>query len=296
LMKCFLSGNRPQVDIVGMSGHGVTSKRTRAQGKTQMNRKAHWLAAIAALGLITAGLGSAALAQAPAAVDVKPGVLEPEAVAALDRMGAHLRSFPTFRLVSTATTEQVYDNGQKLQFLQRTTYTRGGLDKLHVKIETDSQNRDVFYNGKTFTIVAPRAGKYLQLPATGGVGEVLTRAYEDWGIEFPVQDLFRWGDPSATAERPKEGFKVGTARIGDAVTDHYAFRQTGVDWQIWIDQGDKPLPRKMVITNLEDAAQPQYVAYFGWETSPKIAADTFDFTPAKTDARIDLSQFAAAAK
>jgi hypothetical protein len=253
-------------------------------------------------GVMVALLGAApmapALAQpaAPATVETKPGVLEAEAVAVLDRMGAYLRTLAPFKLVSTATSEEVYGNGQKLQFLQRTTYTMGGPDKLRVKIETDSQNRDVFYNGKTFTISAPRAGKYLQLPASGTVGEVLTRAYEDWGVEFPVQDLFRWGSASATAERPTEGFKVGTARIGEHVTDHYAFRQTGVDWQIWIDQGDKPLPRKMVITNLEDPAQPQYVAYFSWDLTPALPTNAFEFTPAATDKRIDLGQFAAAAK
>ena len=255
----------------------------------------------AALVLLTTALPLApALAQtasaATATTNIAAGTLDPEASAALDRMGAYLRSLGSFRLVSDASTEEVYANGQKLQFLQRTTYTFGGPRSLTVKIETDSQTRDVFYNGKTFTIAAPRAGKYLQLPASGTVGEVLTRAYNDWGVDFPVQDLFRWGDASATAERPKEGFKVGTARIGTAMTDHYAFRQTGVDWQIWLDQGDKPLPRKMVITNLEDAAQPQYVAYFTWDLAPTIAADAFDFKPAATDKRIELSDFAAAKK
>jgi hypothetical protein len=262
--------------------------------RTSLNRVA--LLALAIAAALPSIPAAAQASPATATVNLAPGTLDADAMAALDAMGAHLRSLGSFRLVSTATSEEVYANGQKLQFLQRTTYTMGGPTSLHVKIETDSQNRDVFYNGKTFTIVAPRAGKYLQLPASGTVGQVLTRAYEDWGVDFPVQDLFRWGDPSATAERPKEGFKVGSARIGDAMTDHYAFRQTGVDWQIWIDQGDKPLPRKMVITNLEDPAQPQYVAYFSWDLAPVIAADAFDFAPAKTDTRIDLSQFAAAKK
>jgi hypothetical protein len=231
-----------------------------------------------------------------ATTNMAAGTLDADASAALDRMGAYLRSLGSFRLTSNASTEEVFANSQKLQFLQRTTYTMGGPTSLNVKIDTDSQTREVFYNGKTFTIVAPRAGKYIQLPASGNVGQILTRAYEDWGVDFPVQDLFRWGDASATAERPKEGFKVGSAKIGDVMTDHYAFRQTGVDWQIWIDQGDKPLPRKMVITNLEDAAQPQYVAYFTWDLKPTIAPGTFDFKPSKTDTRIDLSDFAAAKK
>lgn len=242
---------------------------------------------------VTAAPALAQAVSAPAAA-VKPGVLDAEATAALTRMGAHLRSLKTFALVSTASTEQVYANGQKLQSMQRTTYTIGGPSQMHVRIETDAQKRDVFYNGSTLTVSAPRAGKYLQIPATGTNGALLTRAYDDYGLDFPVQDLFRWGDASATAAPPREGFKVGTAMIGEHMTDHYAFRQAGADWQIWIDQGDKPLPRKMVIVNTDDAAMPGYIAYFTWDTAPAIAAGQFDFKPASTDTRIDLKQFAAA--
>jgi hypothetical protein len=259
-----------------------------------IGRNHYFGAFVVLLGALTTAPATAQTATVP--IGTQSGTPDAEAIAALDRMGAYLRSIAPFKLVSNASSEQVYGNGQKLQFLQRTTYTMGGPERLRVKIETDSQNRDVFYNGTIFTISAPRAAKYIQLPASGTIGQVLTRAYEDWGIEFPVQDLFRWGDSSATAERPREGFKVGTGRIGDAVTDHYAFRQTGVDWQIWIDQGDKPLPRKMVITNLEDPAQPQYVAYFSWDLTPSLPTNTFDFTPSANDKRIDLSEFATAAK
>lgn len=262
-----------------------------------MTRATIKLGLLAALA-ISVSTNAPVLAQKakPAVAAVKPGVLDAEATAALDRMGAYLRSLKTFQLISTATTEKVYGNGQKLQFLQRTTYTIGGPSLMRVKIETDAQQREVFYNGTTFTIAAPRAGKYIELPATGTIGQVLTRAYDEWGLDFPVQDLFRWGDAAATAPRPSEGFKVGAATIGERMTDHYAFRQPGVDWQIWIDQGDKPLPRKMVIVNMEDPAQPEYVAYLNWDVTPTIADGRFDFKPASTDTRIDLKQFAAPAK
>ena len=50
----------------------------------------------------------------------------------------------------------------------------------------------------------------------------------------------------------------------------------------------------MVITNTDDAAQPQYVANFTWDLAPKIAAGAFGFMPGKDDRRIDLSKGAAA--
>ena len=244
--------------------------------------------------LAAPALSQAAASAAPTPLP-RPAVLDPEAAAALDRMGAFLRTLRTFEVTSNNTTETVYANGQKLQFLQRTTYTIGGPEKMVVDIRTDRQHRRVYYDGRVLTFSAPNAKVYTQFGVTGGIAEVLGRAYEDWGIEFPLQDLFRWGDPSSNAVIPSDGTKVGAAQIGEYKTDHFAFRQPGVDFQIWIEQGDKPLPRKLVITNTEDDAQPQFVAYFIWDLEPKIAPGAFAFKPGKDDKRIDVSAGAAAA-
>ena len=36
------------------------------------------------------------------------------------------------------------------------------------------------------------------------------------------------------------------ATIDGVATDHYAFREADVDWEVWIQKGDQPLPRKLV--------------------------------------------------
>ena len=38
----------------------------------------------------------------------------------------------------------------------------------------------------------------------------------------------------------------------------------GVDWQLWIQSGDFPLPRKVVLTTTTDEARPQYSATYTW--------------------------------
>jgi hypothetical protein len=58
--------------------------------------------------------------------------------------------------------------------------------------------------------------------------------------------------------------------------DHLAFRQAGVDWQIWIEQGDKPVPRKVVITYKELPARPQYTSYLSdWNLSADVKDEQF---------------------
>jgi hypothetical protein len=42
--------------------------------------------------------------------------------------------------------------------------------------------------------------------------------------------------------------------------DHLAFRQLDTDWQLWVEKGSRPLPRKIVITTRYEVGDPQFSA------------------------------------
>lgn len=216
-------------------------------------------------------------------------VLDPDAAEALNRMGAALRALDRFEVRADATIETVYEGGHKLQSLSRTTYTVQRPDRMLVDMKGDTTHRRFYYDGKTMTVVGMKIGKYVQFPLSGSIAEVLSRAYSEFGIDFPLQDLFRWGDPSSTVAPPVAGFRVGDAMIGDTKVSQYFFRQPGVDFQIWLEDGTQALPRKMVITNTENPAQPQYVAYFTWNQAPAITDESFTFTPRPGDSKVDIA-------
>ena len=71
--------------------------------------------------------------------------------------------------------------------------------------------------------------------------------------------------------------------------DHIAFRNAEVDWQIWIQQGDKPVPRKFVITSKRMPGSPQFVSVMSnWQTAPVFTDATFSFVPPKGAQKIDF--------
>ena len=212
---------------------------------------------------------------APAA---KPA-LDPDAAAALDRMGAYLRTLKNFDIHVESSSDTILNNGQRIQLDRTVDYAVQMPNRLTARLEGPQGVVNATYDGAAFT-VAGQDGYYAQAPMTGSIGNLLSKAYTAYGIDFPLQDLFRWGDASSVTEKPTEGFKVGSAKVGGVMADHDAFRQPGVDFQIWIDQGDKPLPRKMVITSLEDAAQPQYTALVNWKLNPGRTDSQFTFKPA----------------
>ncbi|NEV64048.1 DUF2092 domain-containing protein [Thiorhodococcus minor] len=216
------------------------------------------------------------------------GEIDQAALEALDRMGAYLRTLTAFELKAEDRIDEVLEDGQKIQLNKTVDLQVRRPDRLRAEIETDRKARVVFYDGKQFTIVSPEARFYATVEAPPTIRELLTQLNETYGIEIPLQDLFYWGTDAASGADIQKAMWVGTSKIRGQLTDHYAFRQPAVDWQIWIAQGTAPLPLRYVITTKEEPGAPQFVADMTWNTEAKPADSVFAFAPTEEDRPIEI--------
>ena len=122
---------------------------------------------------------------------------------------------------------------------------------------------------------------------------MLDTIYNKFGIALPLEDLFRWGDGSRNAriEALKSAYKVGTATLEGVPTDHFAFREDDVDWEVWIQSGGAPLPRKLVIVDRNDPAKPTVTARLSWQVNPTFSNADFAFVPDANAKRIQLATY-----
>ncbi len=208
---------------------------------------------------------------------VNPKV-DPNALGALNKMSAYLRALDAFTVKSDTARDEVNGNGQKLQFLGSVTYEAKRPNSLVVETAEDRRDRKYFYDGKTLTVYAPRMGYYATVAAPGTTKEMLDFASKNYGIVLPLEDLFLWGSGDDRWSYLIAGYWVGPAMINGQASDQYAFRQNGVDWQIWIARGDKPLPLRVVVTS-SVGQEPQFSSNLTWDTAPAFTDDTFKFTP-----------------
>ena len=106
-----------------------------------------------------------------------------------------------------------------------------------------------------------------------------------------MEDVFLWSDPKIKrAERLKSAYLVGPAIIDGFATDHYAFREADRDWEIWIERGERPFPRKLVITDRTDSAHPLYEARLTWNPTPTLVATDFTFRPSANAKAIHIAK------
>lgn len=248
-----------------------------------------WLGCAALLSLATPAIAFQG-ASAPAQSTPAAAARDPDAMAALDRMGAALRRLQSFGLHVDVTTEEVLTTGQKIQNSGTVEYRVRAPNGLRIEMVSDKQARTIYYDGRNVTLFAPRVGYYASFAAPATIRETVRVARERYGVETPLADLFMWGtDPEATA-RVTSAFRVGDETIGGQVCEQYAMRQQGVDWQVWIRRGDNALPCKLVITSTDDPSMPQYTALMTWRPDQTFADSDFAFTPPANARQIQFSQ------
>jgi len=247
-------------------------------------------------------MASAAAAQPAAAQTAKPkspdttrmgtatgAEREPEAIAALEKMGGFLRTLTTFAVEGVGSTEEALTTGQKILHPGTIDLLATRPNRLRANVYSTRKRREFYYDGKTFTVFAPRQGFYATMEAPPTIKELLDKAQDRLGLVLPLSDLFELGiDPNLTA-RITSAFFVATDVVGDEVCNHYAFRQPGVDWQLWIRDGDQPLPCKWVITGTDASDPLDYEMEFTWDLAPEVPANAFSFVPPDGADRINLA-------
>jgi hypothetical protein len=255
---------------------------------------------ILAIALATTPFEASALAQTAAPATQAPAAataaddekVDPETVKALQTMGAYLMTLKSFEVQTQTTMDLVRNDDQTVQLDGSASYKVRRPDAFVIRVDSDRKSRVFVYDGKQFTLYAPHLDLYSTVPAPGTIRETLGYIGDKFGVILPLEDLFQWGDAATRAKKLDSAFFAGTATIDGAATNQYVIREGKLDWQIWIQQGAQPLPRKLVIADRSDPARPTYIARMAWTLNPTFAANEFTFLPGKEAKAIQLTRVA----
>src|SRR5215831_9709953 len=207
------------------------------------------------------------------------------AVKALDSMSSYLRTLKAFQVRAETSRDEVLGNGQNVSFAGVVDLLVERPNRLRADVTSDKQQRMYFYDGKTFSLWGRHVNYYATIPAPPTLRALADMLDEKYNVEMPLADLFYWGE-RRSADDLESAVDVGPSQVGGVTCEHYAFRQNGADWQIWIQQGDFPLPRKLAITTTTDQARPQFSSVMTWNLAPSFDASAFTFVPPSNAKRI----------
>jgi len=220
--------------------------------------------------------------------------IDPDAIAALKKMGDYLRTLKTIGVHATVTTEDVMEDGQKVQRSSVMDLVAVRPNKLRVEIADQRQPRTLYYDGKMFTMWAPRVKFYATTDAPPTIVQLVDTLEDKYDIDVPFVDLFRWGTPESDLAAITDATDIGPAAVNGVTCEQFVFRQKGLDWQVWIQNGEFPLPLKLVLTTTTDEARPQHQSLYTWNLAPSFNDKAFVFTPPSDAKKITFAEVAAA--
>ena len=222
--------------------------------------------------------------------------VDPDAVNLLRRSTDYLAGMKQFNFVSDTSIEAVLDTGQKLQFDHRVSVSVQRPNKMRAERTGELITQVLYYDGKSLTMDLPENGYHATVEAPATIEAMLDFARDKFNVIAPGADLIYNNSFHNLTDGLTSAMIVADSVVNGVLCDHIAFRNAEVDWQIWIQKGDKPLPRKFVVTSKRMAAAPEFIAVISeWNPAPKLNDATFRYVPAKDSRAIEFIPVAAAA-
>lgn len=241
-----------------------------------------------ALG-VGVGLTAAAAPASPANAAIDPG-----ADAMLQRMSEALGRTKFFSVNAEIWQDLDLPSGQRVQAGRTVELQVRRPNRFRAEVRSPRRNRGLYYDGNTFSLIDRARNYYGSMAAPATLDEALDVATERFGIAFPLEDLIV-SDPYHSALRKVvSGADLGPVTVLGVPCEHLAFSQDTIDWQIWIELGTVPVPRKLVITYKDEAGSPQYTAILShWDFKTALPDSVFQFHPPMTAVKIGVAEIKA---
>jgi hypothetical protein len=233
-------------------------------------------------------LGLVLWAPGPGFVKAAPQ-LDAEAMTILKKSIIFLQNLDRFEIQGTAVFDVVQEDGQRLQYEMKTRLIQQRPDKLYAeKMRDDGDITRLWYDGKQVSILKVGDNAYAQFLAPDTIDGMLDMMENLLRDPHPLADLL-YSDLFHLLNQPESAVYVGPSSVGGFPCSHLAFRNSELDWQIWVERGDTPFIRKVVVTYRNEPGIPQYISYLHeWKIQPELNESVFLFSPPEKAVKLSI--------
>jgi hypothetical protein len=205
--------------------------------------------------------------------------VEPAALEVLKAMGDFLRSSRALSFTARGFREELATTGQPVAFFRTVRVLLQRPDRARIDLRGDISNVSLWYDGKTVTLLDPLRKAFGGTPAPPTVDETLAFLSERFGTVFTLSAFLVANPFPVMSEGLRTAFVVGEARVDSVLCDQLAFTEEKVDWQLWVQRGRSPLPRRIAVSfKTLPGAPREYLELSEWRLGASIPPTEFTFT------------------
>jgi hypothetical protein len=218
----------------------------------------------------------------------RPRSVEARAEQELKKMGEFLAKLPHFALEAEETFDEIPSGELRRQLSNVRRVAVERPNHLAADATGDTLTRASWYDGRTVTVLDKEHNAYATIEAPATIDATFDKLTDEYGVVLPLADLL-YSDPYAVLMAGVTyGRYLGIHQAAGVDCHHLAFSQDTIEWQLWIDAGDKPLPRKLVISYVREPGEPQYSAVIRrWTLEAKVPEGLFTFEAPEGAQKVD---------
>ncbi len=218
--------------------------------------------------------------------------IDPKADDLLKRMSTELANTKGFSVDTSQVMEVVTKEGEKIQALAGSTLHVQRPNKLRTERVGPMGGGTLYYDGKTLSVFGKRDNLYASTPVPPTIDDMIDYAREKLSIDAPGADLLNSDPYKVLMDDVVSGRYLGEEPVGDRMCHHLAYRGNETDWQIWIEDGQHPLPCRFVIVSKKQPGEPEYQVSMTGFKAEDLPPESFAFTPPQGATKIKFIQIA----
>ncbi len=148
----------------------------------------------------------------------------------------------------------------------------------HISVFDGVNTRQLFFYEGRFTVYNSENSYYAQAEIPKDLDAAMKFTVEDLEVDAPLLDLmYRDAAEYLVTSQETIMYLTGKARVGGVDCHHLVIRGPESDVQLWVQEGDRPLLRKIIITSKWEGGSPRFVANLQWDTDPQFKDGIFKF-------------------
>lgn len=231
--------------------------------------------------VLTLGLLACGGSGGPVSDEAAEGTANPEA--RLREMSDFLSAAPSIRLNTREAFQWLNPEGerQEVQAVWEVNIWRPDAMRITMTGEGSQEfDVDIYYDGWKLTFVNHKQKVWAWASVANSLDELLDEIYWRFNLPIPMKDMLYSSPYDQLMTEDTESRYVGREEIEGRPCDRFSFSHEAVDWEIWIEAGEQPLPRRLDIIhkNLEQHPESEII-FTEVDLSPAVDETLFTFDP-----------------
>ena len=236
------------------------------------SRSAIRVVPVLVLAAITLGIA------VPSVIAASAKKVDADADKMLKQMTDYLGGLQSFTVQTASIDQATTKAGEKIQATSDLDVAVQRPNRLRSTQRGAGERLSLWYDGKSMTLACKESNTFETVEAAPTIDGTIDKMRKVFKVDAPGADLLYSKPYDILMEQVVSGRFVGRETIDGVAANHLAFRGEQVDFQLWIEDGARPVPLRFVITTKDVKGQPEFsVQLSNWNTQPKLSEATFAF-------------------